>query len=69
MFSTEEVDLHLSQTGKAIEQGDWYKITVDLIAQAAAKAVQESIYDACRSSETIEFNGAFNGVIPSMNDY
>ncbi|HEY5667729.1 MAG TPA: P1 family peptidase, partial [Candidatus Saccharimonadales bacterium] len=69
VFSTEEIDLHLSHIGKTIEDGDWYKISVDLVAQAAAKALQESIYDACHSAETVELKGAFKGVIPSAKDY
>ncbi len=41
---------------------------VDIIGHAAARAVQESIYDACRSAETIQFEQAYKGIIPSCND-
>jgi L-aminopeptidase/D-esterase-like protein len=42
---------------------------VDMIGHAAAKAVQESIYDACRTAETVQFEGAYQGVIPSAKDH
>jgi L-aminopeptidase/D-esterase-like protein len=41
---------------------------VDIIGYAAARAVQESIYDAINSAETVEYEGAFKGVIPSAKD-
>jgi len=41
---------------------------VDIIGHAAARAVQESIYDACRSAETVQFEQAYRGVIPSAKD-
>lgn len=69
VFSTEKIAPHLSRVGKQIERGDWYKIYVDAIAQAAADAVQDSIYDACRTAETIKYKYAFDGVIPSEKDY
>jgi len=69
VFSTEEIDLPLSSIGKAIENGDWYKVSVDIIAQTAAKAIQESIYDACRQAETIKLAGAYKGVVPSAKDH
>lgn len=69
VFSTEEIDLPLSHIGRTIEDGDWYKISVDIIAQTAAKAVQESIYDACHSAETVQLKSAYEGVIPSAKDY
>lgn len=42
---------------------------VDIIGHAAARAVQQSIYDACNSAETIQFEQAYKGVIPSAKDY
>jgi len=69
VFSTEEIDLHLSPIGKNIAKSDWYKIGVDIVAQTAANAVQESIYDACKQAETIHFKDAYQGVVPSTNDY
>ena len=68
VFSTEEQDLHLSSIGKTIAKGDWYKIGIDILAQTAAKAVQESIYDACYQAETIKFESAYKGIIPSVKD-
>ena len=65
VFSTEELTPHLSHIGAAIEDGDWYKLYVDVIAQAAARAVQESIYDACYSAESIQYKYAYEGTIPS----
>ncbi len=48
---------------------DNINVQVDIIGNAAAKAVQESIYDACRQAETVEFAKAYKGVIPSAKDY
>lgn len=44
-------------------------LQLDILGHAAAQAVQESIYDACRQAETIEFADAYNGIIPSSKDY
>lgn len=41
---------------------------VDIIGHAAARAAQESIYDACNSAETVQFEQAYRGVIPSARD-
>ena len=70
-FTTREMDLPLSQLGKDIgnQNGDWWKLTVDIIGQAAAKVVQESIYDACNQAETIKMNIGYKGIIPSTRDY
>lgn len=69
VFSTEEIKDFLSPLGKTIIKNEWPKLAVDVIGQAAAKAVQESIYDACYKAETIQFEGAYKGIIPSANDY
>lgn len=68
-FTTEELEPHLSHLGNSIEDGDWYKLYVDVIAQTAAKVVQESIYDACLTAESIDYKYAFKGTIPSVKDY
>lgn len=44
-------------------------LMLDAVAQAAADAVQESIYDACIKAESIRFEGAFRKVVPSYKDY
>ncbi len=44
-------------------------LTLDVVAQAAADAVQESIYDACIKAESVEFQGAFRKVVPAYKDY
>ncbi|MFZ6022750.1 MAG: P1 family peptidase [Patescibacteria group bacterium] len=69
VFSTEELDGFLSDDArrKARGAGHWADIDVDVIGQAAAKAVQESIYDACYQAETISFEGALDGVVPAAN--
>ncbi len=69
VFSTEEIKDFLSPLGKTIVKNDWSKLSVDIVGQAAAKAVQESIYDACYKAESIEFESAYKGVIPSAKDY
>lgn len=48
---------------------DDINVQVDVIGNAAAKAVQESIYDACRQADTIGFAESYKGVIPSANKY
>lgn len=42
---------------------------VDVLGQAAAQTVQESIYDACRQAETVQFALGYQGVVPSAKDY
>jgi len=69
VFTTEEIDSYLSPLGKDMAKGDWYKIGIDILGQAAAKAVQESIYDACNKAETIKLGIGYKGVIPSAKDY
>lgn len=70
VFSTEEIKKPLNEMGKYfLDTEDDVFFIVDIIGQAAARAVQESIYDACRNSETIKFEHGFQGVIPSSNDY
>lgn len=66
VFSTEKIRSFLSEKGTRISQGEWYKLNVDIIAQAAAKAVQESIYSACYEAETVQFEHAYRGVIPGL---
>lgn len=44
-------------------------LQVDIIGHAGAKAVQQSIYDACMKAETIQDDKGYQGVIPSANDY
>ena len=67
VFSNEEIKSFLNPIGDSV-QNDWPFLEVDIIGQAAAKAVQESIYDACKSAETIQLKEAYKGVIPSVKD-
>jgi len=69
VFSNEEIKAPLNEKGSYFETPDWPLFTVDVIGQAAAKAVQMSIYDACNKSESIKFESAYHGVIPSVKDY
>lgn len=69
VFSTEEIKSPLNENGKLFETPDWPHFTVDIVGNVAAKAVQESIYDACKQAETIKFEDGYNGVIPSCKDY
>lgn len=70
VFSTEEIKSFMFPRAISKARGGyWSDFNVDIIGQAAAKAVQESIYDACYQAETISFKDAFNGVIPSARDY
>ncbi len=70
VFTTGEIKNPLNDMGKyflSTEEDVFF--LVDLIGHAAAKAVQESIYDACRSAETIQFANGWQGVVPSCRDY
>ena len=68
VFSTEEIKSPLNGVGKYFETSDWPLFTVDVVGNAASKAVQESIYDACLSAETVKFEDGYKGVIPSAKD-
>lgn len=68
-FSTQEIKKPLNSMGKYFETPQWPSFTLDIIGNAAAKAVQESIYDACKKADTIKMKSAYKGVIPSCNDY
>ncbi len=68
VFSNEEITSFLTPLGKEIAEEEWSHLQVDIISQAAAKVVRESIYDACIQSQTIKFDGAYKGIIPSAKD-
>lgn len=70
VFSTGELSGPFNNMLQYFQETDDSLYTqVDIIGHAAARAVQESIYDACRSAETIDFEQAYNGVIPSVNEF
>ncbi|WP_028777907.1 P1 family peptidase [Shimazuella kribbensis] len=62
VFSTEEI----TTTKK---DPNWPSAEVDKIGNAAAKAVQESIYHACREASSISFEGAYKNRVPSCKEY
>lgn len=69
VFSTGELKNPFNSMLRYFQESDESLYTqVDIIGHAAARAVQESIYDACRSAETIQFEQAYKGVIPSAKD-
>lgn len=68
-FSTEEIKAPLNAHGESFETPEWPNFTVDIVGYAAASAVQDSIYSACLSAETIPFSEGYNGVIPAVKDY
>jgi L-aminopeptidase/D-esterase-like protein len=69
VFSTKEIKQPFNEYGKFFQSPERTGFSVDVIGHAAAKAVQESIYDACRSADSVEFEGAYRGVFPSVKDY
>lgn len=70
VFSTGELKTPFNNMLQYLQETDDSLYTqVDIIGHAAARAVQESIYDACRSAATIDFEQAYNGVIPSVNEF
>lgn len=69
VFSTGELQNPFNDMLQYFQETDDSLYTqVDIIGHAAARAVQESIYDAVRSAETVEFENAYKGVIPSAKD-
>jgi L-aminopeptidase/D-esterase-like protein len=62
VFSTEGID-------STNNNPDWPNKEVDRVGNAAAKVVQESIYHACMEAETIVFEGAYEGLVPSCIDF
>lgn len=69
-FSTEELSGCVAEKHRNELKNDlWSQIETDIIGNAAAEAVRDSIYSACSSAETIEFEGALDGVIPSCHHY
>ncbi len=69
VFSSKEISNPLNSFGKYWQTPAWPEFTIDMIGYVASKAVQLSIYDACTSAETIDFKGAYKGIIPSAADY
>lgn len=70
VFSTAEISNPLNESSKYFtETDDGLHFQVDIIGSAAAKAVQESIYDACRQAETVDYEQAYMGVIPAAKDF
>ena len=67
-FTTKEVKHFLNPQGKRISRGDWYKLEIDMLGQAADKVVQASIYDACYKAEGIEYLFAHQKRVPSFTD-
>lgn len=69
VFSTAELSNPFNDKLKYFQETDnSLYLQTDIIGHAAARAVQDSIYDAVRSAETIEFKNSYKGVIPSASD-
>ena len=68
VFSNEEIKSFLTPLGNQIAKDSWKNLRVDIVSQAAAKAVQESIYDACKQAKTVKLSGAYKGLIPSCGE-
>lgn len=71
VFTTNEMEIPFTKLGENLgdEYGEWWKLKVDILGQAGAKAVQESIYDACLKAESVKYPWAYQGIIPSCKDY
>lgn len=70
VFSTEEIEkLTMSDAATKAREYYWNNLNVDVVGQAAAKAVQESIYDACHQADSVKADWALNGIVPSVKDY
>lgn len=69
VFSTAELRNPLNANGQYFKEGlTDIHLQVDVLGHAAARAVQESIYDACRQAESVEFADAYGGVVPAASD-
>ncbi|MEK9176226.1 MAG: P1 family peptidase [Patescibacteria group bacterium] len=70
VFSTEEIK-NLTTTKENIKTRGhyWSELDTDIVGNAAARAVQESIYDACYQAETINLDDSLDGIVPSVKDY
>jgi L-aminopeptidase/D-esterase-like protein len=69
VFSTCELRSPLNDVARYFQETDNdIHLQVDLLGHAAARAVQESIYDACRQAESVAYADAFGGVIPAARD-
>jgi L-aminopeptidase/D-esterase-like protein len=69
VFSTGELRSPLAPVAQYFQETDSdVHLQVDLLGHAAARAVQESIYDACLQAESIAYADAFGGVIPAVRD-
>ncbi|WP_084126447.1 P1 family peptidase [Demequina sp. NBRC 110054] len=68
VFSTAELRDPLNANAQFFKEGPTdIHLQVDLLGHAAARAVQQSIYDACRAAETVLFADAFGGAIPAVD--
>ncbi len=69
-FSTEERESCLSiQQRNELKNDLWHRMETDIIGNAGADAVQKSIYNACHEAESVHFDAALHGIIPSCHDY
>ncbi len=68
VFSTQKVKSFLTALCDDASKG-WGNLEVDIIGQASARAVQESIYAACRDANSIPFAQAYRRIIPSADNY
>lgn len=70
VFSTDEIKNPLNRMAEYFKETDDTRFfLIDIIGHAAAKAVQDSIYDAVSSAETVPFELGYKGIIPSVKDY
>lgn len=69
VFSTEQVSRIFNKSGMRLHDPADPAFAVDIVGHAAAQAVQDSVYDACRQAKTVEFAGAYGGIFPAAGDY
>lgn len=69
VFSTRELRSPLNPVARFFQEtSNDIHLQADLLGHAAARAVQQSVYDACEQAETVELADAFGGVIPAARD-
>ncbi|WP_062202341.1 P1 family peptidase [Demequina salsinemoris] len=68
VFSTCDLRSPLNANGQYFKEGSTdIHLQVDLLGHAAARAVQESVYDACRAAESVAFADAYEGIVPAVS--
>jgi L-aminopeptidase/D-esterase-like protein len=68
VFSTGELRSPLADVSQYFKETENdIHLQVDLLGHAAATAVQESVYDACRQAQSVAYADAYGGILPAAS--